>query len=266
MFHTRLISGIVLILITVALMSFGGNALLAGNLLISIVGLFELYRVLKLEKTIVAILGYLASFVYFIILYIQQDSYIFMFLVLFLIMLMGAYVFTFPRYNISNIMAAFFGVFYVVFMLSYIYKIRGLESGEILVWLVFLSAWGCDTCAYCVGKLIGKHKLAPILSPKKSIEGAIGGVIGAGLLGYIYGTIFGNSVLGMLNISIKFAIICSVASIVAQIGDLAASAIKRNFEIKDYGNIIPGHGGVLDRFDSMIFTAPIIYFIVMLVR
>ena len=121
-----------------------------------------------------------------------------------------------------------------------------------MLWLVFLSAWGCDTCAYCTGVLIGKHKLAPVLSPKKSIEGAVGGVVGAALLGALFGALAEGDP-GL------YAVICGVGAAASQIGDLAASAVKRQHDIKDYGTLIPGHGGILDRFDSVIVTAPMIY-------
>ena len=108
--------------------------------------------------------------------------------------------------------------------------------------------------------LIGKHKLAPILSPKKSIEGGIGGILGAALIGVLYGlaiNYWGNAAADLL----QYAIICGVGGMISQIGDLAAAAIKRNHDIKDYGKLIPGHGGILDRFDSVIFTAPIIFYL-----
>ena len=139
-------------------------------------------------------------------------------------------------------------------MLSFILLTRNLENGHLLVWLIFFCSWGCDTCAYCVGVLIGKHKMAPVLSPKKSVEGAVGGVVGAILLGIIYAAATKG---GM----VEYAIICGVGALISMVGDLAASAIKRNQGIKDYGKLIPGHGGILDRFDSVIFTAPIIYFL-----
>jgi len=151
-------------------------------------------------------------------------------------------------------MAAFFGIVYVGVMLSYIYQTRMLPGGQFHVWLIFLCSWGCDTCAYCVGVLIGKHKMAPVLSPKKSIEGAVGGVAGAVLLGVIY-AFFTKG--GM----VEYGIICGVGALISMVGDLAASAIKRNQGIKDYGKLIPGHGGILDRFDSVIFTAPVIYYL-----
>ncbi len=158
-------------------------------------------------------------------------------------------------------MAVFFGVFYVAVMLSYVYQIRMLERGAYIVWLVFLCSWGCDTCAYCVGVLFGKHKMSPKLSPKKSVEGAVGGVVGSVLLTFLYVWIFRSAMDVTLNEAVILSAISGVGALISMVGDLTASAIKRNYEIKDYGNLIPGHGGILDRFDSVIFTAPIIYYL-----
>ena len=122
------------------------------------------------------------------------------------------------------------------------------------MWLIFLCSWGCDTCAYCAGMLFGKHKMAPVLSPKKSVEGAVGGVAGAVLLGVIFAAVTKGP-------AAEYAAICGAGALISMVGDLAASAVKRNMEIKDYGKLIPGHGGILDRFDSVIFTAPVIYYL-----
>ncbi len=168
-----------------------------------------------------------------------------------LMLLMSVYVFTFPKYKTEEITIVFFGVFYVAVMLSYLFQVRQMPDGGYLVWLIFLSSWGCDTCAYCVGVLFGKHKLAPVLSPKKSIEGAIGGVAGAAVLGFLYALTFQTQMAGIKNPQLVCALAC---------------AIERNHQVKDYGHLIPGHGGVLDRFDSMIFTAPAIYFAVTFLR
>ena len=185
-----------------------------------------------------------------------------MFAIILLILVMAVYVFAFPKYVSEQVMTAYFGVFYVAIMLSYIYQTRLLKDGLFLVGLVFLCSWGCDTCAYCVGMLIGKHKMSPVLSPKKSVEGAVGGVVGAALLGAIYAAVVGSH-LEAENPVITYAIICAVGALISMVGDLAASAIKRNHNIKDYGTLIPGHGGIMDRFDSVIFTAPVIYYLSM---
>ena len=183
-----------------------------------------------------------------------------MFAIILLILVMAVYVFAFPKYVSEQVMTAYFGVFYVAIILSYIYHTRLLKDGLFLVGLVFLCSWGCDTCAYCVGVLIGKHKMAPKLSPKKSIEGGIGGLAGAALLGALYALAINKWGGASAGVG-EYALICFVGGIISMIGDLAASAIKRNHEIKDYGKLIPGHGGILDRFDSVIFTAPVIYYL-----
>ena len=179
----------------------------------------------------------------------------------YLILLMFVYVFTYPRYRTEQLLAAFFGVFYVAVMLSFVWQTRMLPAGSYIVWLVFLCSWGCDTCAYCVGVLIGKHKMSPKLSPKKSVEGAVGGVLGAALLTILYGLAFKKAMGTEVSHILIMGAISAVGALISMVGDLTASAIKRNYEIKDYGTLIPGHGGILDRFDSVIFTAPIIYFL-----
>ena len=133
-----------------------------------------------------------------------------------------------------------------------------------MVWMILISAWGCDTCAYVVGKLIGKRKIFPVLSPHKSLEGCIGGVAGAVLIGLLYGHFFVEKMFPDRQVAWIIAFICGVGAVMSMVGDLAASAIKRNHNIKDYGKIIPGHGGIMDRFDSMTVTAPIIYFLTIL--
>lgn len=269
MFKTRLISGIILVIVAIGLLTLGGYVLAAGLGIISLIGMFELYRTVQAEKSPLAFVGYAGAVIYYLLLVFSGtptvDSLPVIFFVLFLMILMAVYVFTFPKYEAGQVMTAFFGLIYVAVMLSYIYRTRVMEGGQLLVWLVFLSSWGCDTCAYCVGMLIGKHKMAPKLSPKKSVEGGIGGIAGAGILGAVYGAVFGNSMGAALNSPVlDCVIICMVGAVISQIGDLAASAIKRNHNVKDYGKLIPGHGGILDRFDSVIFVAPGIYYTIIL--
>ncbi len=269
MFKTRLISGIILVAAAIALLTLGGTVLAAGLGLISLIGMFELYRTVKAEKSLLGLVGYAAAVIYYLLLVFSGDPTVdslpVIFFVAFLMLLMAVYVFAFPKYEAGQVMTVFFGLIYVAVMLSYIYRTRVMEGGQLLVWLVFLSSWGCDTCAYCVGMLIGKHKMAPKLSPKKSVEGGIGGVVGAGILGAIYGAIFGGSMEAALHSPVvDCVIICMVGAVISQIGDLAASAIKRNHGVKDYGKLIPGHGGILDRFDSVIFVAPGIYYTIIL--
>ncbi len=183
----------------------------------------------------------------------------------FILVILGIYVITYPKYDIRQVMSIVFIGIYAPLMISFIYRIRVEEPyGMIMAFLVIITASGSDTSAYFVGSNLGKHKLAPILSPKKSVEGAIGGVIGAALLNTVFAlALCAFDVFEVRYIAI-FAIIGAVGSVISQIGDLAASAIKRSFDIKDYGNIIPGHGGVMDRLDSILVVAPIIYLMVKL--
>ena len=254
MFKTRLLSGIVLVIIAFATIFLGGDVLFATLLIISLIGVSEPYKVVKIEKAPLGIVGYIGVVAYYFLIRAQKKEDLMMFAIILLILVMAVYVFAFPKYVSEQVMTAYFGVFYVAIMLSYIYQTRLLKDGLFLVGLVFLCSWGCDTCAYCVGMLIGKHKMAPVLSPKKSIEGAVGGVVGAALLGVIYAAATHGAML-------EYAVICGVGALISMGGDLAASAIKRNQGIKDYGKLIPGHGGILDRFDSVIFTAPVIYYL-----
>ena len=235
----------------------GGYVLFFTLVCISLIGMQELYKAMGVhgESTgLLEIIGYLGAILYYVSLLLGFESYGLMTVLVSLILIMFVYVFTYPKYNAHQIMSAFFGVVYVAVMLSFILLTRNLPDGKFIVWLIFLCSWGCDTCAYCVGMLIGKHKMAPVLSPKKSIEGAVGGVVGAALLGVIYAA----ATQGKMA---EYALICAVGALISMVGDLAASAIKRNQNIKDYGKLIPGHGGILDRFDSVIITAPVIYYL-----
>lgn len=264
MFKTRLISGVILLAVTIFLVVQGGNFLFVASLIISLIGMMELYRIIKVNRKALGIVGYVAGVLYYLLLYFNLQQYHLMLAIFFLMALLLIAVFRFPDYKTEQIALSYMGLFYVAMMISYIYQVRKLEDGALLVWLIFIGAWGSDTCAYCVGMLLGKHKLAPKLSPKKSIEGSIGGIVGAALLGFIYASIFKSQIIEVDNPQIAFAIIGGASSIISQIGDLAASAIKRNYDIKDYGKLIPGHGGVLDRFDSILFTAPIVYYLAVL--
>lgn len=260
MFKTRLLSGIVLVILAIILILTGGKVLLLATNIISWIGMFELYRVFKVEKTPLAIISYIITGLYYLNLNWQMLDPM-MIIMGFLILLMFVYVFSYPKYEAKDVIAIFFGLFYVAIMLSYVYQIRMLENGVYLAFLIFICSWGCDTCAYCVGVLIGKHKMAPVLSPKKSIEGAVGGVVGTALLTVIYTSVFRTQMGLETRDIVILAVISAVAALISMVGDLTASAIKRNYDIKDYGTLIPGHGGIMDRFDSMMITAPIIYYL-----
>ena len=213
-----------------------------------------------MEKEPIGFIGYAGGAAYYALLWFRDVTYGLPVLIGVMMGLMAVFVFTYPRYRTEQVTVGLFGILYTVVMFSYVYKVRVMHDGKYLVWLIFLSSWGCDTCAYVVGMLFGRHHFAPVLSPKKTLEGCIGGAIGAGILGAVYGALVGEAVEEVINPCLAFFIACLISAVISQVGDLAASAIKRDHGVKDYGDIIPGHGGVLDRFDSMLFTAPAICF------
>lgn len=263
-FATRLMSSIVLVIVALTTILLGGDVLLVTLLLLSLVGVSEYYKVFGIEKKAPGLVGYAAVVVYYLLVRFSLTQF---YLILVVALLMGAmavYVMTFPKYKTEEIMAVVFGVVYVGVMLSFIYQVRVLENGIYAVWLIFLCSWIADTCAYVVGITMGKHQMTPVLSPKKSIEGGIGGVAGSILLSLLYAWFVKERAEWAVNPMFVFPVICGVGAVISMIGDLAASAVKRNHGIKDYGKLIPGHGGVLDRFDSVIMTAPCIWLLMVL--
>ncbi len=263
-FLTRLISGICLLLIIVATGILGGDVLFALVSIISLIGLFEIYRVVGIHKSILGIFGYVATVIYYGLIRFYGTKYSLVVLIGFILVILATYVFSFPKFKTEEITMCVFGFVYVVMLLSFMYLIRMTEDGIFTYWLLFIGSWICDTCAYLTGVTCGKHKMAPILSPKKSIEGAIGGVVGAALIGAAFGAIIGTHLETVNNPELTFALLCGIAGLVSMVGDLSASAIKRNYDVKDYGKLIPGHGGIMDRFDSVIFIAPVIYYILLI--
>lgn len=147
------------------------------------------------------------------------------------------------------------GLVYIPFFTYHMILIDMTEY-RLLVWMVVIAAFGSDICAYFTGYFLGKHKMAPNLSPKKTIEGAVGGLAGSSLLGWLFGFIFMKEMAGVC------LVLGLVGGMAGMAGDLTASAFKRKMGIKDYGTLIPGHGGIMDRFDSVIFVAPVVYYII----
>ncbi len=272
-FLVRFRSAVILTVIAVAAIVLGEYTLLGVLCIVSLIGLMELYRAVGVNKSSAGLTGYLACAAWYgVLLYkmingakiteVIDSNTLAITAGAFLILLLAVYVLSFPKFKSEQVTTIFFGFFYVAVTLSYIFLVRMLPGGAYTVWLIFIGSWGADTMAYLVGRKIGRHKIVPVLSPKKSLEGFIGGVLGAVLIGVIYALVFKSNLTDNFpNPVLSFAAIAGVSSVVSMIGDLAASAIKRDKDIKDYGKLIPGHGGILDRFDSVIFIAPIVYYL-----
>lgn len=164
--------------------------------------------------------------------------------------------------NVKDVAITIFAICYVVGFLMFIPILHGMDNGKFLIWYILFAAWGTDTFAYFIGMKFGKHKFTKI-SPNKSIEGCIGGLVGSVVIALIYTYIINQCT--DLNIAYWYiSIVALVLSLCGQIGDLSASSIKRYVDIKDFSDLIPGHGGMLDRIDSIIFIAPFAYFLLMI--
>lgn len=229
----------------------------------SMIGLYEYYKAVGLlaHRGLCA-MGIVAAVIIPIGLMLSiQETLILVYVyvvALFLIMLIYN-----KRVKAADIAMLLLGIIYIPYFLSYIIHIRSMEFGRFFIWLVFIGAFSTDTCAYFAGRMFGRHKLCPDISPKKTVEGAIGGVVGAGIIFVLFGIVINNVFAGFMcglrfNLLLLF-VLGLIAAVVSEIGDLVASSIKRQYDIKDFGNILPGHGGILDRCDSIILVAPTIF-------
>ncbi len=180
--------------------------------------------------------------------------------VLFLMTLMTLSVVRNETIKFEDVGTALVAVLYTVVFFLHLSYLRQMDSGIALVFLVYLGAFIPDTAAYFAGNFFGKHKLIPSVSPKKTVEGSIGAIVGSVLIFFVYGLIL--SAMGFLVNYVTLLLLSILCGVVAQLGDLSASVIKRTFGTKDFGNLIPGHGGLLDRLDSVMFIAPLVYYFV----
>jgi phosphatidate cytidylyltransferase len=267
----RIISAAIGLAILAVIMVLGGTAVGILVFALSLIGLHEFYgAVEKGGYKPVKLVGYLSSLPLLAAAFIKsapselmssKGSFVeiialwaFLLLVALLCMVI------FSNGACKPVDAAFtaFGVFYVVFLFSFVTLTINLEFGSLYIWFIVIGAFATDTAAYFTGVTMGKTKILPAVSPKKSLEGSIGGIIGCVAAMAIYGY-FVMKHTGPIPLY-HFIILGLLCGIISQIGDWAASAIKRSAGIKDYGRLMPGHGGVLDRCDSILFTAPVVYF------
>lgn len=294
---TRIISAAVALVLLAGVMYLGGTAVGLAIFLLALVGIHEFYNALeKAGYKPVYFLGYLSCLT---LLYPVVSSFVesgmkamlggtsasaggmnalvigmsalprantlviaAMFVFILIAVLFCIMMFSNGRYSIADIAVTLFGIAYVVFLFSFVTLTRNMEKGYLYIWLIFIGAWATDTFAYFTGVAIGKTKILPKISPKKSLEGCIGGVLGCMLAMVLFGLYFRNVLAVPV---IQFAILGLLCGVISQVGDWSASAVKRAAGIKDYGNIMPGHGGVLDRLDSILFVAPVVYFYITLV-
>lgn len=263
---TRIMTSVIGIPLVIAIIVIGNPLLKYVIMAVSLIAMYEFYHVVKTKHKPIIAIGYGAVIVHYLV-FDTVMQYYYIYITLITVLALAVLVVKYPKYSIVDISLTIFPIIYVSLLFSFIILLRNVRDGEFWVWLIAISAWGCDTFAYFTGKTIGKHKLAPELSPKKTIEGSIGGIIGAGVLGYVYTLIYTHYMPLLVREQVIWIVLAvMLGALISQFGDLAASATKRYFKQKDYGYILPGHGGILDRFDSFLFVAPIIYITVICVQ
>lgn len=261
---TRILSGLIMVPL-LAVLYFGGAVLRVACFVIGVAGLYEFmkgFRNMDIKPSypigcVFALLLYLID-----MLKVTSGMYrpeLYMFWLVLLVVTSCLYLFKFDERKLEDGMATIIGVVYIV-LFSYHVTLVDQTAHGILVWTIVFSAFGTDIFAYFTGYALGKHKLCPKISPKKTIEGSVGGILGSMLLCGIFGWFAAGGVYFVHTLAIG-----ALGGVISQAGDLTASVFKRKMDIKDYGNLIPGHGGVLDRFDSVLFTAPLVYYYIIFV-
>jgi len=260
----RVITGAALVVALIIILILGTPFVEIAIALLASVAVLELFGAVKLANNkllmIVSIVGTVGLVVAqcFGALFFNPLMYVY------IVTLFVIYMANMQKISFKEIAKTFFVTIYVAFMFAHIILIRNLEYGYLLIWFVLIGAFVTDTAAMFGGKFFGKHKLCPALSPKKTIEGSVAGILGCVVCTLIMCVICHLGFDAKTNywwaIAIGFG-----ASIVSQLGDLSASCIKRQFGIKDYGKVFPGHGGVMDRFDSLFFVAPFVYYMTLII-
>ncbi|HYE83877.1 MAG TPA: phosphatidate cytidylyltransferase [Clostridia bacterium] len=264
MLRIRVLSALLGIPLILFVLYFRGLYLYLFVAAVSLVGLFEYYRAMKnISVYANKSLGYLSVIVYYLMFLLPVNFERPGLLIAISVMALFTYEIVTQKHGIPEISMNILGIAYIPFLFSHLLFIEKLKYGNIILWLPFLTAWFTDTFAYFVGVYMGRVKLCPKVSPKKTVEGALGGIAGSLALSTLSGFIINS--LGTDIPLIHFLVTGFLCGIASEIGDLAASYIKRYTGIKDFGNLIPGHGGILDRFDSILFTAPIVYYYFVLI-
>ena len=265
---TRVITGIGIIAVAIALVALASFTPIycIGMAALAVIASFELLRVFGVHKEWhISAPTYVLSAAFPFAAYFAGESkgkfVLLMGAVLFsfLVYLLGVAVFSHKKIKFVLVAAVYMAIIYVIVSFTSLSLLMYVPKGIYYLGIIIISSWGCDAGAYFVGRKFGKHKLIPDVSPNKSVEGAIGGMIISVLANILYGHIV--NVCGGADVDyLALAILGLVLSVVAMVGDLIASLIKREYGIKDYSNLLPGHGGIVDRFDSVF---PIATFLLM---
>ena len=255
----RLLSAFFGILLFAAVMALGTGVFDAAVLIITEIAIYEITAAVGADKKCAAkYISYMLPVFLLIDVNLSNGKNMGVIAFLYLAVLMTAMLIDRKNTSFDTVCRYFTIVLYVSIAFSYVSLTR--HMGLFSTMIIFIGCWVTDSFAYFAGVFFGKHKLAPVISPKKTVEGSIGGILGVTAVTMAYGALLSN-IFGYEANLFNAAIMGAVCGVVSQLGDLCASVIKREHKIKDYGNIMPGHGGVMDRFDSIIFVAPAVYYL-----
>lgn len=251
----------------IALCLFGNEYVMAGVIFtVSCICMHEYFGVVKKVSKPIEWVAYLSNiFILWAAMFeFSKLSKIIILAIPFIILILFMQViFTNMKTTFKDVAYTLLGIMYIPFFLMFLEQIRCMEHGKILIGYTLVVSWSTDIAAYLIGRKFGKHKLSKI-SPKKSVEGSVAGIIGAVVMAILY-TLLVKKLWNVEYSYVLISIISFILSIVSQIGDFVASSIKRFVDVKDYGTILPGHGGMLDRIDSLLFLAPFTYLIFMFI-
>lgn len=272
MLITRIITGIIGIVVTVWAVSAGGNWFGGGIFLLALVGWHEYCRAFgKIGAMPWYVLGAIDIMLLLGCVWIGNEQELLAILTVTVLVVLGRIVLNHPNFTVERAAVTMLGILYLALPFAHLLLLRfmapnmllqtafgPMEAGAALLWTAFIGTWASDTFAYFTGRAFGRRKLCPSVSPGKTVEGFAGGIFGtmAAMLGA--GMVFDLSLIYMAPLGVLIAL-------VATLGDLVESSLKRLTGIKDSGSILPGHGGVLDRFDSILFTVPFVYYYALLV-
>lgn len=256
----RIISALIGIPLLVLISFKGDPYFLLAVFLLTLLALLEFRNmIINVQGKALVILLWVSALL-FPLIFLLKYNYILPIFIFYLLFGFAYYVVSYPRYSPLDLSFTLLGVIYIFIGFFHLLLLRQLPEGFWLVLYLFIVVWGTDTGAYFTGIILGKHKLAPLISPKKTWEGFAGGLLSGVLVAYIY------SIYVPLAAGKVLFYIAPLVSLAGQLGDLFESSLKRFAKIKDSGQIIPGHGGVLDRFDSTLWAAPVIYYLLIILE
>ena len=264
MLKQRLLVGFIGGIIAIVILCLNVKVVSVVLAILAIIGLSEIYNatgILKKHNKL-CIGSYVYSLIAFIVLAFVPEPGLSLavMIALYGFLLLMYMIFKHEECDFTSINELFFQTLYVSVLFAHIILVRRLDHGNYIIWIIFITAWLSDTAAFAVGKRFGRNKLIPQISPKKTVEGAIGGLLGSVVFNLIFGLVCSNG----FDLDVNFGaltLLALIAGVLSQLGDLTASCIKREHNIKDFSNLLPGHGGILDRFDSVLFVAPTVYYV-----